>query len=288
MNLHEFPVVEQFGHLPVPNGVESVGIDLPIGRLTAYRAIPDVPPRGTVLIVPGYTGSKEDWRTFLPFLRDAGWSVVAISRRGQADSVAPAAREDYTLAAEASDVVRVASLLDDGEPVHLIGHSLGGVIARAAAIAEPAAFRDITMLCSGPRGWPDRKYLERNLVAERGSNRALFDAQNPLWAGRPDEDLPDILRFVRERFDRTSPLSLIGGGEILENPADDTDALEATGLPALVAHGEWDGAWPIPWQADMAVRLNADYRVISNSYHGPHEENPEETLQVLDEFLSAH
>ncbi|WIB36413.1 alpha/beta hydrolase family protein [Curtobacterium sp. MCJR17_043] len=162
--------------------------------------------KGTVLIVPGYTGSKEDWRTFMPLLREAGWTAVAISRRGQADSAAPTSPSDYSLDEEAADVVRVAALLDDGAPVHLIGHSLGGVIARAAAIASPGSFRSVVQFCSGPYGWPYRKVTELTILHDTGgNNRTLFDATNPLWAYRPDEDLPDDVRMVRDRFDATSP-----------------------------------------------------------------------------------
>ncbi|WP_412872566.1 alpha/beta fold hydrolase [Curtobacterium flaccumfaciens] len=268
--LHDFPTVPPFGHLPTPDGVDVVGIDVPVGRLTAYRIVPEGVSKGTVLIVPGYTGSKEDWRTFLPVLRDAGWTAVAISRRGQADSAAPTEPRDYSLDEEAADVVRVARLLDDGAPVHLVGHSLGGVIVRAAALQDPTAFRDVVQFCSGPHGWPYRKVAELTILHDTGGNlRQLFDSTNPLWAGRPDEELPDDVRMVRDRFDATSPLSVVAGGHILEDHTDASDALRATGLPVLVAHGEWDNAWPIPWQRAMAEQTGAEYVVIPASYHGP-------------------
>ncbi|WFR68059.1 alpha/beta fold hydrolase [Curtobacterium flaccumfaciens] len=289
MNLHAFEPVPPFGHLPTPDDVDVVGIDLPVGRLTAYRAVPTGPSKGVVLIVPGYTGSKEDWRTFMPLLRDAGWTAVAISRRGQADSAAPDDPRAYSLGEEAADVVRVARLLDDGAPVHLIGHSLGGVIVREAAIADPSAFRDVVQFCSGPHGWPYRKVTELTILHDTGGNlRQLFDATNPLWAGRPDAELPDDVRMVRDRFGATSPLSVVAGGHILEDHTDSSAELRATGLPVLVAHGEWDGAWPIPWQEQMALDTGAAYEVIPTSYHGPHVENPAATLAVFDTFMSKH
>src|SRR3954470_20839418 len=45
--------------------------------------------RGTVLMVAGYTGSKEDFAPLLAPLADAGYRVVAIDQRGQYESPGP-------------------------------------------------------------------------------------------------------------------------------------------------------------------------------------------------------
>ena len=39
---------------------------------------------------------------------------------------------------------------ETGDPLHLVGHSFGGLVTRAAVLAEPALFTSLTLLGSGP------------------------------------------------------------------------------------------------------------------------------------------
>ena len=282
-----FASVEPFGAFPVPDGVDVVGLPARVGTLTAYRAEPaSGEPRGVVLFVPGFTGSKEDFRTFVPLLAERGWQTWAYSQRGQADSAAPADPAAYSLDAFASDAVEVAALIGGGRPVHLIGHSLGGVVARAAAIASPASFASVTLLCSGPHGWPGRHQDTTDTVAAHGSI-GLWNRDNPHTVGLPDDRLTPDEAFLRLRAARTSSDNLLAGAEILRTQPDTTAELRATSLPALVAHGEFDDAWPIDDQRDMAVRLGARYAVIPGGAHSPQLEAPAATAATLDDFLTS-
>ncbi len=224
-------------------------LDLGVGRLTALSARPEARSRGVVLLVPGFTGSKEDFGGFLPLLAARGWEAWSYSQRGQADSAAPPGVENYTLALFASDVVAVAEQIGAGRPVHLLGHSFGGVVARAAAILSPGSFSDLTMLCSGPHGWAGRLEREATAIRSRGS-AAWWNEDNPHTVGRPDAEL-------------------IGGG-----------------IDVLVAHGAADLAWPQEWQAAMAFLLDGAYEIIPDAAHSPQLENPAATASVLDAFWS--
>ena len=53
-------------------------------------------PHGTALLVPGFTGSKEDFISVLPLLAADGWRVVTYDQRGQYESAGTP--EPYTLA----------------------------------------------------------------------------------------------------------------------------------------------------------------------------------------------
>lgn len=278
-----------YGGLSLDPALRTVGVELPVGTLSALLIEPEGPALATALLVPGYTGSKEDFRLLLPELAAAGVRALAITRRGQADSAAPDDPDAYALDEEAGDVAQIAALLAaaTGDPaVHLLGHSLGGVIAARAAALAPERFASLTLLCSGPHGWPHRKLRERVLAGTEG-NLAVWQAANPRWHGVPEEAMDADARFVRRRMLDTSARSIVGGAAILEDEHDLTEEVGGTGLPVLVAHGEHDDAWPIPWQRDMADQLGARYAVIDGAFHSPGLEAPAATGALLADFWTA-
>lgn len=265
-------------------GSDAFALATGVGALTALRARPTGESRGVVLWVPGFTGSKEDAHEILPRLADAGYDAWAYSQRGQADSVRPA-DADYSLDALAADAVEVARIVGAGSPVHLIGHSLGGVVARAAVLREPGAFASLTMLCSGPKGWPGR-HEETSETVSRVGSLGLWQRDNPDKVDASDEEIGAFEAFFRHRAAATADENLLQGAELLRSEEDTTDELRATGVPVLVAHGEYDDKWPIPWQRDMAERLGACYVVIPGGAHSPQAEAPEATLSTLTTFYS--
>jgi pimeloyl-ACP methyl ester carboxylesterase len=275
---------EPFGALDLDPRIRVVGVPIGVGALTGLHVVPRGEPRGSVLLVPGYTGSKEDFRLLLPLLAERGWEALAYSQRGQADSAAPAGVEEYALDAVAADAAEVAALA--GHPVHLLGHSLGGVVARAAAITAPTVFASVTLLCSGPHGWPER-HRDTERIARTSGSGAIWDRDNPHTIGRPDGELTPDDAFLRMRQRATADDNIVAGARILRDEHDTTPELRATGLPVLVAHGVWDAAWPIPWQRAMARDLGARYAVIPDAHHSPNLENPPATAALLDEFWSA-
>jgi len=243
---------------------------------------------GTVLLVPGYTGSKEDFQPLLRPLAEAGLRAVAIDQRGQYQSEWARTEHGYQLAALAAEVLELTKLLGDG-PLHLVGHSFGGLVARQAALLEPTRFTDLVLMSSGPAaiGGPRRALLDSGeVVLATAGMHGLWDhiefqsQANPRYV-RP---APALQAFLRERFLATDPVGLRVMGETLRVEVDRTAELAALRLAILVLYGEADDAWSPALQSEMASRLAARRSVVSSAAHSPAVENPAGTAAALLDF----
>lgn len=283
--MHHGPVSQ----LDLP-AVTRRDIDLPAGPIAALDTSPG--PRRPALLVPGYTGSKEDFALVLHTLAAAGHRVMAVDQRGQFESRGPADPAAYSLDVLAADVHALLEELGgpDRKPVHLLGHSFGGLVARAATIARPAGVASLTLLDSGPAaivgGSRDRLELLRPLLAD-GDMATVFDAMEQLDAPTRAPRPPELVAFLRLRFVSSSPVALRVMGETLLAEPDRVDALRTTGVPVLVAYGAGDDAWSPGVQAEMAARLGARRAVIPAAMHSPAVENPGETAAALLDFWAA-
>jgi pimeloyl-ACP methyl ester carboxylesterase len=240
-----------------------------------------------VLLVPGYTGSKEDFGPILDPIADAGLFPVAIDLPGQFESPGP--RDPAGYAPDRLAEVLVSLAAGFGRPPLLLGHSFGGLVARAAVIAAPALFESLVLLCSGPAAIGGRRRAEMDAldpVLTAHGKAAVYAAMQQSWQADPDWVAPpaDLAAFLEHRFLTSSAAMLRGMGDAIRAETDRLAELAAIDLPILVAHGVDDDAWPPRVQAEMADRLGASYAVIPAAAHSPAVENPDATLEVLLEF----
>jgi pimeloyl-ACP methyl ester carboxylesterase len=271
--------------LPLPDGVVAATLEVRGGPLAVLDATPP-DTRATVVLVPGFTGSKEDFSLVLAPLMAAGFRAVTVDQRGQHDSPGPDDPSAYTVHALAADLLALVAALDDG-PVHLVGHSFGGLVARAAVLSEPAAFRSLVLMDSGPSalGGPRAEVLPlmKQILDEHGL-AAVWAAAQSLPTAKPQP--PDVLAFLQKRFMAHEPAALHGMGDALVSEPDRVDQLKATGVPTLVMYGEADDAWSPAQQQEMAGRLGCPVVVVPGAVHSPAAENPEATAAALRTFYA--
>jgi pimeloyl-ACP methyl ester carboxylesterase len=267
---------------------QATRIQLPVcdAELAALRAEPAGAAAAVALLVPGYTGSKEDFAPLLDPLAAAGLTVLAVDLPGQHESLGPHREQDYRTEPLGRTVAAlVAALTSGGQRVLVLGHSFGGLVCRAAVLAG-APVTGLTLLGSGPGALP------------AGWRRELLDATEPVLRIRGIEAVqllreardgvtepPALAALLRERFLRSSVPGLLGMANALRTEPDRiaelATALRARAIPCLVVCGESDDAWPVPLQLDMAARLGASAAVVPGAGHSPSIENPAALLGVL-------
>ncbi|MCC0096146.1 alpha/beta hydrolase [Streptomyces flavotricini] len=275
--------------LTLPSGARAHLLSTARGEFAVHEA--GEPVRGTALLVPGFTGSKEDFIGLLEPLAAAGYRVVAVDGRGQHESPGPREESAYALEELAQDVLAQAAAVGGG-PVHLVGHSLGGLISRAAVLRDAAPFASLTLMSSGPAAIAeDQQERTKLLVA---ALEAMRDDMPGVWTAMrsfdPEDtvpDAPELADFLRERWLATVPEQLIATGRILVSEPDRVDELSSVELPKLVLSGEVDYAWPVPLMDEMTRRLGAARVVVGGAEHSPNAENPQVTAGALASFWDA-
>ncbi|MEV8630225.1 alpha/beta hydrolase [Streptosporangium sp. NPDC051023] len=277
--------------LTLPPGVRVRRLETAVGAFSVLEAMPGsgIAERWPALLVPGLTGSKEDFIAVLQTLAQSGRQVVAIDMRGQFETSGPEDPQAYTRAALGNDVDVLAQLIGKGEPIHLVGHSFGGLVTREAVIDGRTKFASYTMMSTGPAAIVGpREHAGRAMLdslPEAGLEQMWDTRLEPeaLASGVPDE----IVAFLRKRLFSNSPTGMsMMTREVLSAP-DRCDELTQVGVAILVLFGEHDDGWPPETQAEMADRLNAECVVVPGAAHSPAVEAPETTAAALIRFWNA-
>jgi pimeloyl-ACP methyl ester carboxylesterase len=291
----------------LPDGVTPVTIRTSRGSFAALDAVPasGVCERETAVLVPGFTGSKEDFLAVLGLLADRSRRVVAIDLRGQYETPGPADDSGFALAELGADV---AAVVEATGARHLLGHSYGGLVARAAVLDAQAGVGSLTMMSSGPAALTgpradELSALLAGLGAEEGADgpmpapAELRTRIGGVWrdylepqavaAGVPGP----VVAFLAKRMLSNDPNGLVFMARNLLSAADRTAELarrvRAGRTPVLVIYGENDNSWSPDIQEVMARRLDARRVCIPGAEHSPAVEAPATTAAALTQFWDA-
>lgn len=280
--------------LDLPKGVVSRVISTTQGDFACLdnaAAVPvDRPSSGTALFIPGFTGSKEDFIAVLAPLAATGQHAVAIDSRGQFETPGPQDSDAYSLDSFAGDVLAITQRLS--APIHLVGHSLGGLVAREVVLADPLAVTSLVLMSSGRGAIPPqhqpRMQLFAQVLAEHGlevvwaAKQALEEEEG--GAGPAD---PAVAEFVTRRFLASAPGSLLRMVDIVCSEPDRVAELAAVAPATLVLCGDGDDVWSPAEQRSMSETLGCDYVELPGVGHSPAADTPENTAAVLNSFWTT-
>jgi pimeloyl-ACP methyl ester carboxylesterase len=283
--------------LELPEGVRRTTAGSARGTFAVLEALPvsGLPELGTALLVPGYTGSKEDFITILGELAAGGRRVLAVDMRGQYQTPGPDDLDAYRLENLGLDIAALAAAT---ETRHLVGHSFGGLVARAAILSSAAYTpTSLTLLSSGPAAVPgERAKALRYFLDVAGATppgAELQDKVTELWQTRmrPQAEAAGapahIVDFLTDRMLGNNPAGLVTMAADLLDAEDRTAELAPRKIPTFVLYGEDDDAWPAEVQEEMAAALRAARSCIPGAAHSPAVEAPATTAAALTDFWDA-
>ncbi|MFI1162664.1 alpha/beta fold hydrolase [Streptomyces sp. NPDC020801] len=251
-----------------------------------------VQARGTALLLPGFTGSKEDFNPLHEPLAARGYRTVAVDGRGQFESDGPEHDESaYAQEELARDVLAQAEAL--GTPLHLLGHSLGGQIARAAVLVDHSPFVSLTLVASGPAQISVSQQQRVKLLRDALEVMSMAEVWEAIQAMETPEETDtgaeldpglDGREDLRRRWLGNKPAQLLATGRQLCTEPDRVAELTALPLPFHVLSGALDDTWPVSLLDEMARRLGAHRTIVEGAEHSPNCDQPLATARALAGF----
>jgi pimeloyl-ACP methyl ester carboxylesterase len=238
---------------------------LPGGMTLCYQTFGD-PDGDPLLLVMGLGGPMTWWDPeFCHQLADRGFFVIRYDNRDTGRSSRAkgrvtramlvkafmgrgAGRTPYTLDDMAADGFELLDHLGIGS-AHVVGISMGGMIAQTMAILRPERVSSLTSIMSttGRRtvGWQDPRLLPRLLERRATTREAYVESSARFWAIIGSVAYPDTREAVLERAGETWDRGISGSGvlrqmvAILAQP-DRSSRLKEITAPTLVIHGLGD------------------------------------------------
>ena len=252
----------------------------------------------SVLLLSGADAQCTRWTPALVDpLVDAGHRVVRFDTRDCGLSSKLSSDDGYTLDDLATDACRVL----DGEGIeaaHLVGRSMGGMVAQVVALEHPERVRSLTLLCSTPGLGDERLPPPDDRLVDQMTER--------LFAPPPVDHVEKVAWLVeldrlfvgtRYPFDETAATLVAdadvtrcwfpetGHGPAVNSSPSRLDRLGDIGVRTLVVHGTVDPVFPVEHGIALAEGIpGADLWLVEGLGH----EAPDACLAELLPKVLAH
>lgn len=145
-----------------------------------------------VVFTHGYGGTAATWDAQVSAL-DSAYEVVVWDLRGHGRSSAPRDPSAYSRDLALADLCRV---IGDRPEVVLCGHSLGGYLSLAYAIAHPERVRGLVLVATGPGFRSEESRARWNRVLVRATRNFDVPDESIGIVEQPDSTVIDSLADV--------------------------------------------------------------------------------------------
>lgn len=206
---------------------------------------PDAPGE-PVLMIMGLGASSRLWFRLLPWIARRHRAIL-FDNRGTGNS--SPVRSRLSMSGLAHDA---RAVLDDAgvESAHVIGASMGGMIAQHLALEHPDSIRSLTLACTAPggrNGIPPWRLMSTAALRPLLGSRRTFPLVAPVLYGKATlEERPERVRqdLDRRLEDNTSPLTVYAQMGAIAGHDTRARLRELKGVPTLVVHGLEDSLVP--------------------------------------------
>ena len=237
----------------------------------------------TLLLVHGLGSSSRDWELQIPYF-EADYHVLAVDVRGHGQSEKP--KEAYTLSQFALDIVVHLDALKL-DKVHLVGISMGGMIAFQMAVDFPERLHSVTIvnatasLVPKTLGEKVQIWMRFWIVHLLGMKKMGEVLAKRLFVYPQQEELRQM--FI-ERWAENDPKAYLNAMRALVGwNVEDSIAKIAT--PTLLLASDEDYT-PLALKEDIVARMpNAELIVVDDARHALPIEHPEKFNDMLGAFL---
>jgi 2-succinyl-6-hydroxy-2,4-cyclohexadiene-1-carboxylate synthase len=249
-----------------------------------------------LMLLHGFTGCARSWGQVQPALATR-FRLIMPDLLGHGKSDAPTDPARYRMECCVEDLVAILDVLHVSR-THLLGYSMGGRVALAAAIARPDRIASLTLESASPglaaederraRAASDNalaEFIEREGVAAfvaRWEQIPLFSSQERLPGA-----VREHLRAQRMRNNRVGLAnSLRGLGSGIQTPL--WERLGELRMPCLMMAGELDAKFVDVARRMAAAVTGSRLQVVAGAGHTIQLEQPEAFERLVVEFAGAH
>jgi 3-oxoadipate enol-lactonase len=237
-----------------------------------------------ILFIHGLGSSGRDWDLQVALFAQH-YQVVTLDMRGHGQSDKPPGPYNVPLfAADTAALIRSLRI----DPAHIVGLSMGGMIAFQLAVSAPDLVKSLVIVNSGPelvlRTWKERlRGLQRLLIARLLGMRKMGQVLSKRLFPKPEQE--ELRRAIVERWAENDKRTYIDSTRGLVGWSV-VDRLDAVRCPTLVIAADEDYTPVSLKEAYVAKMPQAELVIITDSRHATPIERPEEFNRALMTFLS--
>ena len=246
-----------------------------------------------MLFAHGFGCDQNMWRYVTPaFENDYRIVLFDYVGSGHSDLSAYSPEKYSSLEGYATDVLDVIRALDLHDVI-FVGHSVSSMIGVLAANQEPERFAKLIMIGPSPRYINEEGYVGGFEKADIDGLFEMMDRNFIGWANfmapaiMGNGERPELGRELTESFCSTDPVIARGFAEATFL-ADNRKDLAEFSVPSLILQCSEDIVAPQAVGEYMKNNLRGStFRVMNATGHCPHMSHPEETVQLMKEYLDG-